>query len=104
MLILDFGVPRTSKGLPISDDSTELTFALHETSPAATLPFQKLIPFQDWNTPLTEPGQALQRALVRTELPVIDRLPAPLLQAAFPSLAFGADLTVPGPFGAQSRG
>jgi len=47
---------------------------------------QKIIPFHDFNTPLTEPGQALQRALVRTELPAVVRLPAPLLRAAFPSL------------------
>lgn len=54
--------------------------------PSATLTAQAIIPSQDWNTPLTEPGQALQRALVRTELPVMDLLPAPLLRAAFPSL------------------
>lgn len=40
---------------------------------------QEIIPFHELITPLTEPGQALQRALMRTVLPPCGRLPAPLL-------------------------
>lgn len=54
--------------------------------PAAILTAQATLPLQDWITPLTEPGPALQRAPVRTELPVDALLPAPILRAAFPSL------------------
>ena len=54
--------------------------------PSATLTAKETIPFQDWKTLLTEPGQELKRTLVRTVLPIVDRLPAPLLRAAFPSL------------------
>lgn len=51
-------------------------------------------------TPLTEPGQALQPAPIRTVLPRFARLPAPLRSAGFPSHTLGAVLPVPGLIGA----
>ena len=38
---------------------------------------QEPFPFHDLITPLTEPGQALQSAPIRTVLPRFARLPAP---------------------------
>lgn len=61
-------------------------------------------PYHDLITPLTEPGQALQPAPIRTVLPRFARLPAPLRSAGFPSHTLGAVLPVPGLIGAQSKG
>ena len=62
------------------------------------------IPFQDWIVPLTEPGQAMQPARRQGRVVTL-RAPARTTPSSGVSLAaLGADLTVPGLIGAQSKG